>query len=176
MNKQHIQGLRFRRNAFLVIPLLLSLLGASAVAAEIDACKYLVVTDFTADPYGIAKELRTQAQLKGFTVISAVTEVTPTDRLKTCVMTGSWNREPDASSAAEFLRVSEVDYLGIVREPSTPKGKARPKLRVEPTTKEHLNGLVKECVAKYPTANILLVPVGEKFAEVRKKIDVIYGE
>jgi hypothetical protein len=82
--------------------------------------------------------------------------------------------EPDATAAADFLRTSEVDYLGIVREPS--KGKARPKLRVEPTTEEHLNGLVKECVAKYPTANIVLVPVGQKFADVSGKIKVMYGE
>jgi hypothetical protein len=84
--------------------------------------------------------------------------------------------EPDANSAAEFLRDSEVDYLGIVREPSKPKKKARPKLRVEPTQKEHVNGLIEECVAKHPTANILLVPIGEKFADVRKKIDAMYGE
>jgi hypothetical protein len=84
--------------------------------------------------------------------------------------------EPNANVAAEFLAHSEVDYLGIVREPSKPKSKTKPKLKVEPTLKENLNGLVKECVARYPTANILLVPVGEKFADIKKKIDVMYGE
>jgi hypothetical protein len=32
----------------------------------INYCKYLVVTDFTSDPYGIAKELRAQAAARGF--------------------------------------------------------------------------------------------------------------
>jgi hypothetical protein len=82
----------------------------------------------------------------------------------------------DAKAAAEFLALDEVDYLGIIREPSKPKSKARPKLKVEPTLKEHLDGLVKECVAKHPTANILLVPVGEKIAHIKKKIEVMYGE
>jgi hypothetical protein len=84
--------------------------------------------------------------------------------------------EPDANSAAEFLVGSEVHYLVIIREPSKPKKKARPKLQVEPTQEEHLNGLVQECVAKHPTANILLVPVGQKFVDVKNKIDVKYGE
>jgi hypothetical protein len=82
--------------------------------------------------------------------------------------------EPDANAGVEFLTLSEIDYLGIVREPS--KGKTRPNIRVEPTTKEHLNSLVKECVERHPTANILLVPVGQKFAEVSKKMKVMFGE
>jgi hypothetical protein len=82
----------------------------------------------------------------------------------------------NAKSAAEFLALEDEDYLAIGREPSKPKSKARPKLIVEPTQKEHLNGLVKEWVEKYPTANILLVPVGEKFADIKKKIEVMYGE
>ncbi|MFI5087044.1 MAG: serine protease [Terriglobales bacterium] len=106
MNEKHPQGRRFRVNALLVTPLLLALLAASAVAAEIDACKYLVVTDFTADPYGIAKELRAQARAKGFTLISAVTDVPPTDRLKVCVMAGSWNREAFGGNVA--VRVLDV--------------------------------------------------------------------
>jgi hypothetical protein len=81
-----------------------------------------------------------------------------------------------AKAAAEFLALEKADYLAIGREPSKPKSKARPKLIVEPTQKEHLNGLVKEWVEKYPTANILLVPVGEKFADIKKKIEVMYGE
>jgi hypothetical protein len=82
--------------------------------------------------------------------------------------------EPDANAAVEFLARSEIDYLGIIREPS--KGKASPKIRVEPTTNEYLNTLVKECVERHPTANIVLVPVGQKFADISKKMNVMYGE
>ncbi len=76
--------------AFLLI---LSLLTGSAAASEINACKYLVVTDFTSDPYGIAQELRTQATAKGFVVISSVGSASQTEVLKTCVLSGSWARE-----------------------------------------------------------------------------------
>jgi hypothetical protein len=72
--------------------LLLPLLAASAVSSEINACKYLEVTDFTDDPYGIAEELREQASKKGFTVVTAIADLSPADLLKTCVMSGSWWR------------------------------------------------------------------------------------
>ncbi len=85
--------MRFTSRLLLLVVLLMpSLLAASAGAGEINACKYLVVTDFSSDPYGIAKELRAQGTARGFTVVSAVTDVSPADLLKTCVMTGSWNR------------------------------------------------------------------------------------
>ena len=56
---------------FNVLILLLFFLTAAskAVAGEIDACKFLVVENFTSDPYGIANELRKQAREQGFTVI-----------------------------------------------------------------------------------------------------------
>lgn len=84
--------------------------------------------------------------------------------------------EPDATAAAEFLWRNDIDYIGIIREPRKPKKKAKPKLRVEPTQTQFLNGLIDECVAKYPTANILLVPVAEKFHDVKRKMDAKYGE
>jgi serine protease Do len=70
---------------------MLSLLAAPAVASEINACKYLVVTDFTSDPYGIAEELRTQARAKGFVVISGPSDISSSDSFKACVMLGSWS-------------------------------------------------------------------------------------
>jgi hypothetical protein len=82
----------------------------------------------------------------------------------------------DANAAAEHLSRPGRAHLVIIRESSKPKSKARPKLRVEPTLTEELIGLVKESVQKYPTANILLVPVGAKFAEIEKKIAAMYGE
>ena len=61
--------------ALLVIPLILCFSAATSLAGEIDACKYLIVSDFTQDPYGLAKELRAQAKAKGFVVVSTMTEV-----------------------------------------------------------------------------------------------------
>jgi hypothetical protein len=94
--------------ALFVVFLVLSLLTASAFAGEIGACKYLVVTDFSSDPYSIAKELRAQASARGFMVVSAVSEVQPADLMKTCVMTGSWSAT--GSSGQIALRV--VDAAG----------------------------------------------------------------
>lgn len=80
------------------MPKLLSLciavlfVGLTARAGEINACKYLVVGDFTSDPYGIAKELRAQASARGFVVVSSVSEVPVSDVMRVCVMTGSWSQ------------------------------------------------------------------------------------
>ena len=63
-----------------------------ALAGEVNACKYLVVVDFTSDPFGIAEEFRAQGSAKGFTIVSAVSEIPQADLLKTCVMSGSWAR------------------------------------------------------------------------------------
>ena len=66
---------------FLVLTLLL--FSACAFAGEINACKYLVVTDFANDPYGIAQELRDQASTKGFAVVTAIADLSPNDLLQT---------------------------------------------------------------------------------------------
>jgi hypothetical protein len=52
-----------------------------ARAGEINACKYLVVGDFTSDPYGIAKELGAQAGTRGFMVVSSLSEVPANDEM-----------------------------------------------------------------------------------------------
>jgi S1-C subfamily serine protease len=98
----------------LVVLLMLWLVASSAVASEINACKYLVVTDFTSDPYGIAKELRRQASAKGFIVVSAVAEVSPADSLKTCVLRGSWGR--DISGGELAVRVVDAASGALMGE------------------------------------------------------------
>jgi hypothetical protein len=71
---------------FFVILLLLG----SASAAEIDACKYLLVTELAEDPYGIVNELRTQARARGFIVVTSPSEVPDADVFKSCVIVGGW--------------------------------------------------------------------------------------
>ena len=85
-----------------------------ARAGDIDSCKYLVVTDFTSDPYGIAQELRTEARSKGFTLISTVTDAAQSERLKTCVMGGSWNSNAYGGSVA--VRVVDAVSGDLVGE------------------------------------------------------------
>ncbi|MGA8012808.1 MAG: hypothetical protein WB949_10305 [Candidatus Acidiferrales bacterium] len=104
------------RGTSLPVSLLLFLLlfCTPAIAGEINSCKYLVVTDFTNDPYGIAKELRTQASVKGFAVVSAVSEVPQADLLKTCVMTGSWSR--DLGGGELSVRVVDTTSGALIAE------------------------------------------------------------
>ncbi len=86
----------------------------SASASDIDACKYLVVTDFTSDPYGIAQELRTQARAKGFTVVSNARDVSDAEKLKTCVMAGSWSQGGFGGNVA--VRVTDAVSGDLVGE------------------------------------------------------------
>ena len=84
--------------------------------------------------------------------------------------------EPDAVGAADFITTSEISHLAIIRARSKSKKKPKLWLRVEPTSEENLNGLLVESVEKYPTASILLLPVGAVFADVGNKISLMYGE
>lgn len=105
----------------LILLLFLPLFTTPAIAGEINSCKYLVVTDFTSDPYGIAKELRAQASAKGFTVVSAVSEVPQADLLETCVMAGSWAR--DLSGGELSVRVVDAPGGMLVAEAAAQAGR-----------------------------------------------------
>ena len=84
------------------------LLPGRAAAQEINACKHLVITDFTEDPYGIARELRAQARAGGMNVVSAPSEVATADRFRTCNMLGSWS----VAGSSGQLTVRVVDLMG----------------------------------------------------------------
>lgn len=109
-------GRRMPRGAHAVLIFLsmLSLFAAHAVAGEINACKYLVVTDFSDDPYGIAEELREQANAKGFAIITAIAELSPADLLKTCVMSGSWWRTSNGGRLS--MRVVDAASGALIAE------------------------------------------------------------
>jgi S1-C subfamily serine protease len=101
-------------NVLLIPLLLLPLFTTQAIAGEINSCKLLLVTDFSNDPYGIAKELRAQASAKGFSVVSAVSEVPQADQLKTCVMSGSWAR--DLNGGEISVRVVDAPSGALIAE------------------------------------------------------------
>jgi S1-C subfamily serine protease len=107
--------------ALLIFFLMLSLFAASAVAGEINACKYLAVTDFTDDPYGIAQELREQASAKGFAVVTTIADLSPTDLLKTCVMSGSWWRTPNGGRLS--MRVVDASGGALIAEVNSGAGR-----------------------------------------------------
>ena len=99
-----------------LIALLMLLFAASGYAApvtkEINACKYLTVTDFSNDPAGIAEELRKEAGAKGFVVAMARSDIPADDLLEMCVMSGSW--WADAFRGRGGLSMRVVDSTGTV--------------------------------------------------------------
>lgn len=107
MSLQRDFRLQWAAKAFLALAAMLGSSVYPAAAGDINSCKYLSVTDFTSDPYGIAKELRAQAASKGFVVVSSVTDVPSGDLFKTCVMSGSWSRETYGGQLA--MRVVDAD-------------------------------------------------------------------
>src|SRR3990172_11167634 len=62
----------------------------SVSAAEIDACKYLLVADLAEDPYGIVSELRSQGREQHFIVVINPSEVPDSDAFRSCLMVGDW--------------------------------------------------------------------------------------
>jgi hypothetical protein len=96
-------------------------------AAEVDACKYVVVTDLADDKYGLMNELRSQARTRGFIVVTAQSEVPEVDVFRSCVMVGHWLDGPwfgqlaiqvfDAVSGAPIAaaNISSTNWWGIGR-------------------------------------------------------------
>lgn len=82
----------------------------------------------------------------------------------------------NANAAAEYLMRPGSAHLVIIRESGKAKSKAKPKLRAEPILSNELMALVEQSVDEHPTAIVLIVPVGAKFAEIEKKIAAMYGD
>src|ERR1017187_5477314 len=100
----------------LTVLLMFSMMATFSRASEINSCKYLQITDFTSDPYGIASELRRQATAMGFTPVPAVAQLSQGDVLKACVMSGSWARTQSGGRAD--LRVLDAASGGLIAEAS----------------------------------------------------------
>lgn len=88
-----------------------------ALASDINTCRYLVVKDFTNDPYGLAKELRSQAEARGFTVVTEVPDASSLETLKTCVMAGSWSVQGASGDIA--VRVQDAASGRVIGEAAT---------------------------------------------------------
>ena len=82
------------------------LLAGSASAAEIDACKYLLVSDLAEDPYGIVNALRTQGREQGFIIVINPSEVPDADAFRSCLMVGDWLGGPFVGRLA--IRVADA--------------------------------------------------------------------
>ena len=104
----------------LVTLAVLSMVATSADAGEINSCKYLLVIDFTNDPYGIAQEFRNQGAVRGFVIVSSMNDVPAEGRLKTCVMNGSWS----AIGARGHVAMRVVNFAGSLLAEASANGTA----------------------------------------------------
>lgn len=80
-------------------------------------------------------------------------------------------KKANAKASAEVLIRSKAEYLVVAREPRKPKSRSDPDGRIVQAKEEDLAGIIDD----NPTANVLIVPVGTKFNDIRKRIEIIYG-
>jgi hypothetical protein len=82
-------------------------------------------------------------------------------------------KKANANLAAKKLLESGSDYLLIVRKPRGPTKTPRdkPEQMVKPIKKSELAG----AIVQEPTADLLIIPVGYKFDDVRKRMEMLFG-
>jgi hypothetical protein len=81
-------------------------------------------------------------------------------------------KRANAKKAAHVLLRSEADYIVVVREARKPKSSKDPETQVIPADDNEVGHIMEA----HPTANILIVPIGAKFADIEKRIAALYGE
>jgi hypothetical protein len=79
-------------------------------------------------------------------------------------------KKANARITAEVLLRSQAEYIVVVREARKPKGKAD----AEPETHIAKRGELAGIVSGNPTANVLLVPIGAKFGDIKRRLEVLY--
>lgn len=91
-------------------------------------------------------------------------------------------KKPDANKAADTLLENATDYILILRTPRRPSKSIpqKPEQLVKMVTEEELS---MHLFSRDPEGdenfisndqNILIVPIGDKFADVRKRLDVFF--
>jgi hypothetical protein len=114
----------------------------------------------TGDVYGISLVwLLFESGLRGDPIARILNEVAGT-------------KKPDANKAAESLLDAKSDYLLVVRTPRRPSKSIpdKPEQKVQTCTEEALTMFLEQS----SDAVILVVPVGDKFADVRKRLDILF--
>ena len=79
-------------------------------------------------------------------------------------------KKPDAVLAAAALLKSKTEYILVVREPRRPKGKTEVDPQISTVAKTELG----TAIANNPTANLLMIPVGQKFEDIRKRLEILF--
>jgi hypothetical protein len=86
---------------------------------------------------------------------------------------GSDKTNANANRAAKKLLESKADYLVILRQPRTPT--KTPPDKPGQTVRVAGASEIAEMLGQYPAAELLVVPVGHKFDDVRKRMEMLFG-
>jgi hypothetical protein len=86
---------------------------------------------------------------------------------------GSDKANAKANRAAEKLLESKADYLVISRQPRTPT--KTPLDKPGQTVRVARASEIAEMLSQHPAAELLLVPIGHKFEDVRKRLEMLFG-
>lgn len=81
-------------------------------------------------------------------------------------------KRANANKAAKVLLESEAEYIVLVREPRKPKPKHHPDPKVTMASGVEISGIL----AENPLANLLIVPIGARFRDIKRRIEVLFGE
>lgn len=91
-----------------------------------------------------------------------------TQQIRAILKEFSNDRTVDAKYTAQaLLEDPQSDYIVIIRQPRRRIRKAKPEEWVGTAHRYDL----EEIVVKHPTATILVIPIGSKFADVRDRIE-----
>jgi len=81
-------------------------------------------------------------------------------------------RKANPNLAAQKLLESGAEYLVVVREPRAPTKRPleKPDQKVETV---HQSGIA-EIVRQNPSADLLVIPIGRKFEDIRKRMEILF--
>jgi hypothetical protein len=112
------------------------------------------------DVFGIALVwLLFEAGMRGEPLARVLNEITKT-------------KKANANLAAKKLLESQADYLLIVRKPRGPTKtqQDKPEQRVKPIKQSELT----EATVQEPTADLLIIPIGAKFEDIRNRMEILF--
>jgi hypothetical protein len=78
--------------------------------------------------------------------------------------------KPKANLTARKLLESGTEYIVIIRQPRKPGDDAEPNPGIRTAQKGELAGIVED----NPTANLLFVPIRQKFEDIQKRLDILF--
>jgi len=94
-----------------------------------------------------------------------------TQAIRTVLNKLAGTKTANAKKAAQVLLRTEIDFILVVREARKPKSQDEGFQVITALDNE-----VGHILESNLTANILIVPIGAKFADLEKRIAVLYGE